>query len=176
MFGKKRKRSKLKESLLNEAKRIEYTKQFNDYIRKLENLLPKYQQMALEGKEESSEEKMQIGIKYTKFIENNLNKMKHLKARLEAVEINVDSQNAFNGFVEALEDYTGVMKEQTPKKRSVKKSLKDHKRKSNHLNNHLAFIDKRITKIDKTTLDHPDTKVKLSKKEINTFFDENERK
>lgn len=147
-FFRNRRKRKLKQELLRQGRLDTYTKRFDIRIKELEKTLQKYVDMALDGKRENDEQKMVLGIKYTKYIEGNLAKMRNLKGSLEAARLGVDSQAAYNELVQAVAEFTGELKENRVSKWFQRRVLRRHKRATGTLASQLRMIDDRLEKID----------------------------
>jgi hypothetical protein len=150
MFGLFRglRKRKLKQRLLKEGQLDTYVKKFHSRIQDMEKKRQKYIDMAHLGKVNNDEGQMKLGIKYTQYVEGLLNKMRGLKARLEAASLAIDSQDAYNEMVLAVSEFTGEMKSGSVRKGKQRRILRRWKRETGTLASQIRMIDLRLNKID----------------------------
>jgi transcriptional antiterminator Rof (Rho-off) len=147
LFRKLRKR-KLKQRLLKEGQLNAYISKFHSRIQDLEKKRQKYIDMAHQGKVNQDEGQMKLGIKYTQYVDSNLTKMRGLKARLEAANLMLDSQDAYNEMVLAVSEFTGEMKDGSVRKGKQRRILRRWKKETGTLSSQIRMIDSRLDKID----------------------------
>jgi transcriptional antiterminator Rof (Rho-off) len=147
LFRSLRKR-KLKQRLLKEGQLDAYVKKFHSRIQDMEKKRQKYIDMAHLGNVNNDEGQMKLGIKYTQYVEGLLNKMRGLKARLEAASLAIDSQDAYNEMVLAVSEFTGEMKSGSVRKGKQRRILRRWKRETGTLASQIRMIDLRLNKID----------------------------
>ncbi len=169
LFRKLRKR-KLKQSLLKEGQLDSYIKKFNSRIQTMEKKRQKYIDMAYSGKARNDENQMKLGIKYTYYVEGLLNKMRSLKARLEAASIAVDSQEAYNEMVVAVSEFTGELKEGSMRKGKQRRILRRFKKETGTLASQIRMIDARLDKIDNNMEKIFEDNQDFSDVNVNDFF------
>ena len=91
---------------------------------------------------------MKLGIKYTQYVEGLLNKMRGLKARLEAASLAIDSQDAYNEMILAVSEFTGEVKSGSVRKGKQRRILRRWKKETGTLASQIRMIDLRLNKID----------------------------
>lgn len=142
-------RSKLKKQLIKEAELNQYVKQFDVTLEKLNNVKLKYIDMVKQGKTESNQDLIDLGIQYTVIVQENIKKIMQLKNTLEAARLSLDNQDAYNQFVEAVSAYTDTIKEQKTSKNKTRRTMNKHVRETKHLAQHMSMVDDKISKIEK---------------------------
>lgn len=170
LFRKLRKR-KLKQQLLKEGRLDAYIKKFNSRIQDLEKKRQKYIDMAYRGKEVNDDAQMKLGIKYTQYVEGLLGKMRNLKARLEAASLALDSQEAYNELVVAVDEFTGEMKSGSMRKGKQRRILRRWHRQTGTLASQLRMIDARLDKIDNNMEKIFEDKESYDDVNVDEFFD-----
>lgn len=163
--------SKLKERLLKEAKLDSYSKKFDTLISKLQVSYIHYVDMAKEGKENNNEHMIKTGIKYANYVQGNLNKMLNLKTNLEATKMSLESQSAYNLFVDAISDFTNELGENGMKKRKARKAMNKQIKKTKSMSKQFNMIDKKIVKIDKNMDTILSNDKELSSVDVDAFFE-----
>jgi hypothetical protein len=177
MFGlfRKLRRRKLKQQLLKEGRLDAYIKRFNSRIQDLERKRQKYIDMAFDGKAQNDAAKMKLGIKYTQYVEGLLGKMRNLKARLEAASLALDSQEAYNELVVAVDEFTGELKDGKMRRGKQRRILRRWRRETGTLASQLRMIDARLDKID-TNMDKIfEDKENYDDVNVDEFFDKYNR-
>lgn len=152
------KRNKLKDQLLNQAKLESYEKKFSHQIETLEKRIKKYLEIVQTGKQENDMAKVQEGMYYTEMAEKHMKQLRNIRSTLEVAKLNIESQDAYEKFVNALKDFSGAFKENDVKSRDIKKSVRKFKKGAKHVQNQIAMIEKRVNKIQHMTLKTNDKK------------------
>jgi hypothetical protein len=174
MFNtRRRRRNKLKKSLIKEARLNNYSKQFDAHIKRLNESLNKYVVMAKNGKNLNNDYMMKSGVKYARYIENNITKMLVLKTNLEIAKINLDNQDAYSNFLNSVSEFTFEIKNKDrPSRWSIRRILNKYRRQSNNLAGQVKLIDKKLNRIDKSLEAIFAENKKVDDIDIKSFFDQ----
>ncbi len=173
MFNKQeKKRNKLKEKLLEEAKIDRYKLQLKTHIKQLEVQSIEAHQAALEARNTSDAESLKQAVTRSQDVRYHLNKLKELHGYIEKVETDADMKEVYDHFLDQLTHYTEEIKENKQKNRKTKKLLKQHKKEVEHVSDYFKLIDKRIDKVTKGLVKNQVDTKPLSDKDIQTYFNE----
>lgn len=166
----KKKRNKLKEQLLEEAKKDQYILKLKDHIKALTVMEEKYKTLALKGKEESDALTMERGIKHHQFLRNSRAKLEDMLSYIETFTINQDMSAIHKDFLVILNDFTEDLAKTKEKPHKTKKVLKKHKRQVRKMSDYFAHIDQRMHSITQEMINIKETKP-LSQEAIDQYFE-----
>ena len=170
MFGRSRRKNKIIVEVLKEARLESYAKQFDKHMDKLKLSHQKYVKMAIEGKENNDEHMMMTGVKYAKYVENNIGKMRILKTNLDVAKINLDNQEAYQKFLVSVSDFTSELKDKKISGWFIGKVLKKYRKETNALSNQMDLVDRKLNKIDKSMEEIYSESGRFEKVDVDAFF------
>ena len=174
MFGRKKKRSLLKNQLLEEAKKDRYKLQLKGHITSLSSQYDHFYALANLAKEKNDKQAIDLNIRQASEIKNHLDKLQELLSYILKMETDTDMKDVYDEFLEQLQTYTEDFKENKQRKRKTKKVIKKHHKEVKYVSNHFALIDKRIESINKTINKNISETKPLTDKQVAQFFDKNE--
>lgn len=173
MFNKQeKKRNKLKEKLLEEAKIDRYRLQLKTHIKTLEAQYKEAHQAALKAREGSDSDILKLAVQRSQDVRYHLTKLKELQMYIEKVETDSDLKDVYDQFLGQLTHYTEEIKENKQKNRKTKKLLKKHKKEVEHVSDYFKLIDKRIDKVTKGLNKNQVDSKHLSDKDVQAYFKE----
>jgi hypothetical protein len=174
MFNsRKDRRNRLKKSLIKEARLTNYSRQFDAHIKRLENSLGKYVGMAKKGKELNNEYMMKTGVKYARYVENNITKMLVLKTNLEVARINLDNQDAYTNFLNSVSEFTSEIKnKERPSNWFIRKVLRRYFKQTKNLAKEVKLIDRKLDRIDKNIEVMFTETGRLDEVDVKSFFEQ----
>jgi|GEM_PF-3908934 len=168
-----RRRNRLKQALIQEGKLNQFRHKFKHQLSQLDEKLSELTRKAKVAYEANQDTDTRLYIyqhQETVSVRDNIQK---LLTTLEKAELTKESQAVYDEFIHQLESFSKVFKDERPKKRKSRKTLRRYKRQVNHVTGDLSWIDKRVERIDKS-LDRKEnlTDKSLSKIDIEAFFND----
>ena len=166
-----RRRNKLKEALIQEGKLNQFQHKFTHQIKTLDERLRVLKTKAKEAHDQKDDYETRLRIhqhQETQAIKENVQK---LLATLEKAALTKENQDVYDEFITQLDAFSKAFKDDRPKKRKTKRSIRKYKRQAHNVSGDLSWIDKRVDRIDKS-LDRKEnlTDKSLERIDIEAFF------
>lgn len=168
---RKRRRNKLKEALIQEGKLGQFKHKFTHQIKSLDERLNVLKVKAKEAYEQNDDFETRLCIhqhEETAAIKENVQK---LLVTLEKASLTKESQEVYDEFITQLDAFSKAFRDDRPKKRKTKRSMRKYKRQVHNITGDLSWIDKRVERIDKS-IDRKEnmTDKSLDRIDVEAFF------
>jgi DNA repair exonuclease SbcCD ATPase subunit len=160
---RKKRHNRLKEQLLNEGKLDQFRGKFSRQIKLLDDKKSKLDEQARKAYEAKEDYETRILIHQINELKKVKQNIQALLATLEKADLQRDSQNIYQEFIEQLESFQKSFKDNSGKKRKDRKALKKYKKEASSVSDHFDWIDKKVERIDRAL----DKKENITEKSLN---------